>query len=1261
MRISKQQSISFVTILFISITGFLAFSPNETNFKDMSNILMDSKNPFTPLPGYEIEDNQTLNASSSHFGIYPENELNSYTWDRVIRLLNNTVDPDQEQQHYIVDMEFDSSGNLFVLMGLNLSAADPSDLSEILINGAKNTSNRELVGLVLKLDSNFNPLIGTLIESGDPLDTNIDNVYCSLEISESDDIFVLGNECNQYLGEVPFNMNVTIQKFTSDLISIANQTIGGDGNDEIGNRFAQIGFPSTFDNFHLNRRICSEDLMIMDSEGKLIFTGMSDDGTNFPLQGTYSESYNGSRDIFICKINQDLTLNWSTFYGTSANDYIGAIDIDSQDRIYIGGGTEGNLTLGISYPGQNTTRTGKEGFIAAFNSNGSLHTATYLGGGGGAWGEDQVFSLTLDENDDVWVGGHTDSTDFPLTGGGTFNATQVSNSDGLSSFLTHIDTNDWTLDYSTRHISEANRSTITNLAVVDSVLYFAGVFGNYWEVTFENYNPDLPLVGPHCTNQTTYNSTSTNTKENRMGFIGVMNSSKEMVYCSLIERKNITGHYLSANNRPVLLLNESDDNIYIGLEGNAQGLHLKTFSIVDSDNDGLSDFNEISKYGSSPYMNNSDTDNLTDYEEVYTYSTNPSDEDTDNDCVDDDVELSLGLNPNFADANLDLDGDGLSTYTEIIAGTDPNDPDPDNDNLNDYWEIKVYLTNPYSNDTDNDGLDDGQEVDLEFDPLDADMDDDGLNDSIEYYTNYTYTINGTEYTNKTDPFDSDTDNDLIKDGLEITLGSSPVLNDSDFDLLDDYFEYSVYLTNLTNNDTDSDNITDFQEVTVYMTNASLNDSDFDGLDDYSEIFIYFTNPLLLDSDGDGLNDSEEISLGTPPTIGDSDNDGLSDSIEVNFGSHYNKSDSDGDLLPDWWEYLYSLSPTLNEYSLDLDSDNINTYFEFLNGTHPLLNDTDNDNLLDGDEINIHDTNPLMNDTDKDGLLDGEEIQLYQTNPLFNDTDMDALSDYYEILWGYNPNNPDCDNDNIMDGPEIWIYFTNPLSNDSDNDMLFEHEEINIWFTNPASNDTDNDNISDYDEIYVYFTDPNKNDTDGDLLYDNQELFQFFTNPTNIDSDSDSLTDFIEIYITLTNPLLNDTDSDGVSDGDEIFVYDSNPSLLDSDGDGMPDLWEIIFELDHLSDDSNEDLDGDGLTNLEEFSYLTFPDNADSDGDGVSDYDEITEGTDPLEPDASIFKKTQAYFSEYPGFSYGALASTIGVVGFALLFLIKTKTGLGGSA
>ncbi len=81
---------------------------------------------------------------------------------------------------------------------------------------------------------------------------------------------------------------------------------------------------------------------------------------------------------------------------------------------------------------------------------------------------------------------------------------------------------------------------------------------------------------------------------------------------------------------------------------------------------------------------------------------------------------------------------------------------------------------------------------------------------------------------------------------------------------------------------------------------------------------------------------------------------------------------------------------------------------------------------------------------------------------------------------------------------------------------------------------------------------------------------------------------------------------------------------DADEDGMDDDWENANGLDATRDDSREDPDDDGSTNLREFEQLTNPQNPDTEGDGLLDgvesnsglyIDETDTGTSPLLADS----------------------------------------------
>ena len=87
---------------------------------------------------------------------------------------------------------------------------------------------------------------------------------------------------------------------------------------------------------------------------------------------------------------------------------------------------------------------------------------------------------------------------------------------------------------------------------------------------------------------------------------------------------------------------------------------------------------------------------------------------------------------------------------------------------------------------------------------------------------------------------------------------------------------------------------------------------------------------------------------------------------------------------------------------DQDGDGLSDTQERVIGTDPAKADSDNDTLLDGEEVLTWATNPLSQDTDSDELLDGAEVHQFGTSPTNYDTDGDGLSDGQEIVSGSNP-------------------------------------------------------------------------------------------------------------------------------------------------------------------------------------------------------------------------------------------------------------------
>ena len=156
-----------------------------------------------------------------------------------------------------------------------------------------------------------------------------------------------------------------------------------------------------------------------------------------------------------------------------------------------------------------------------------------------------------------------------------------------------------------------------------------------------------------------------------------------------------------------------------------------------------------------------DDDGLSDGEEVLTFSTNPLNVDTDADGIQDGTEVGN-------------DAWWLGDPSNGIDGTDTSINIPDAD--------PSTTTNPLDDDTDNDGLMDGQEdanhdgqfLGAELDPNDFDCDNDGLGDGLELGlaapngndTDMTVFVADADPSTTTRASVRDTDGGGIADGIE---------------------------------------------------------------------------------------------------------------------------------------------------------------------------------------------------------------------------------------------------------------------------------------------------------------------------------------------------------------------------------------------------------------------------------------------------------------------------------------------------------------
>jgi hypothetical protein len=167
--------------------------------------------------------------------------------------------------------------------------------------------------------------------------------------------------------------------------------------------------------------------------------------TNSPklpnITGGAQESYRGRDDVYVARLNSDLTqIIQSTYLGGKGDDYANTLAIHSETGdIYVAGQTTStdfpNTAGGIQKRcGDNSEESCHDAFISRLNSDlTQIIQSTYLGGNGG----DSINTLAIhSKTGDIYVAGQTSSNNFPKTAGGAQPSHGGGSEDGFVARLT---------------------------------------------------------------------------------------------------------------------------------------------------------------------------------------------------------------------------------------------------------------------------------------------------------------------------------------------------------------------------------------------------------------------------------------------------------------------------------------------------------------------------------------------------------------------------------------------------------------------------------------------------------------------------------------------------------------------------------------------------------------------------------------------------------------------------------------------------------
>ncbi|HTF97359.1 MAG TPA: PQQ-binding-like beta-propeller repeat protein [Cellvibrio sp.] len=583
-----------------------------------------------------------------------------------------------------------------------------------------------------------------------------------------------------------------------------------------------------------------------------------------------------------------------------------------------------------------------------------------------------------------------------------------------------------------------------------------------------------------------------------------------------------------------------------------------------------------------------------------------------------------------ADGTLYLVGDSQVTAIDTEGDTDA-------DGLLEWWERRYGGNLDPAADLDQDGLTNLQEFAAKTNPLNADTDSDGLTDSHEINSSLT------------DPLDADMDKDGLSDGVELnTTNTNPGMLDTDADGLEDSREYAAGLNGSNPNDaaldSDSDGYSNRDEVfgdtdlndasskpvaghwTVEQANVGRTGFQPYKLDEanfslrWSKTFDTIIEPVVTGNKQvfitHGENGSRKVAAldfatgeqqwqastayaGVPGYIPSTNQVAVATNYPQGLQLFDAATGAAASHLPSFVGPL-SLSPVvLGESAYSRTSNQIQAL-----------------NLGSGQALwNIGDlgygTNRVVLNDQYLFFKQGGQIRVHDrvTGALVSTIDTSSTS-YGVLVLGTRNNILDLNGQgiasfNLTTRKQIWSRSAPVQAGYEDyalaNGQLYIRESGNVYSINEMTGEL--------------------SWKQGVGAYGNTNLLATLT---HVFVASDAKT--YALSATTGEQLWSYDVGGNLALGADGALYIQSGNKLvainlegDRDGDEIPDWYERRYGLDRENaDDASRDLDGDGLTNLQEFTAGSYANNPDSDADGLSDEEEVhTHHTNPVSADTDM--------------------------------------------
>ncbi len=242
---------------------------------------------------------------------------------------------------------------------------------------------------------------GTSIKSA-VVGGNGDDLSFDLRIGANGDVVICGYTTSSNLASVNpgvgatnsnfGNRDVIVYKINSDLNTLGwMRNYGGSGLDQA--------------------------MIMLQAENGDIFIGGYTASTNFPLANERQSTRGGSQAGFLQRLNASGTTLWSSYFSSASSSSVSILCMEfntTQTELYFGGITTGLPSSNISASGvfNNTHNGSNDFFVCRMATDQTFIASTYVGGSGN---EVNMMGLNVDLNNDIYVFGYSNSSNFPVS------------------------------------------------------------------------------------------------------------------------------------------------------------------------------------------------------------------------------------------------------------------------------------------------------------------------------------------------------------------------------------------------------------------------------------------------------------------------------------------------------------------------------------------------------------------------------------------------------------------------------------------------------------------------------------------------------------------------------------------------------------------------------------------------------------------------------------------------------------------------------